>query len=527
MISKILDFFLSFFDQKSRKIFFSSVIIMLISHGFCFTNLMYSHDSLVFYDVGGWSKIVLGRWLYPFLVHRRQLATPGLMGALSILYVSFAVVIVAKTFDLCEIKWRGVGLSVAILFGTNITLISLFCTYINDADADCLGLLLACLAVYGFKLFPKIINIFVPAVLLTFCLALYQSYICVAAGLFVILLIYESSKMENWNDISSVLLYGVKELFTLILAVVLYIPSMYVFANHYDIALSTGYNGAGNFSLLTITDVFKAIPKAYIYFKDTFFTVTEYNTHIIVAVNWLMIIILMITILIYIISHQRFLGSLVIIIPCILLFPLALNSIYIVSFGTIHQLMIFAFCIVYMLPLVFISITDTCFWKKRLLKSFDYEKIKIAILAVTFCSIIVVGFNNAVFANGAYVHKKLVYDNTKLHAHTIWEDINHLEGYKEGETPVLFMGSFDESMVAYKSSVSDIYGPSLTGAVNSSITYASTSNCFYRSILGRDINISYDDSKIKNNVQYLSMPIYPQNGYCQMIGDFVVVKLSD
>lgn len=35
-----------FFDETGRFIFVSSVIVMILAHGFCFMNLMYSHDSL-------------------------------------------------------------------------------------------------------------------------------------------------------------------------------------------------------------------------------------------------------------------------------------------------------------------------------------------------------------------------------------------------------------------------------------------------------------------------------------------------
>lgn len=102
-------------------------------------NVIYSHDSL---DIAGrgFYKIQLGRWLYPLLVRARSLPVPWLMGTLSTVYVSLAAVLAAKVLELSKRQ----GLCMGILFAANITLTSLFGTFIFDADADCLALLLAC-----------------------------------------------------------------------------------------------------------------------------------------------------------------------------------------------------------------------------------------------------------------------------------------------------------------------------------------------------------------------------------------------
>lgn len=515
-------YFESFFDKKTVFIFVSSIIIMLLAHGFCFMNLMYSHDSLGFADTSGLEKVGLGRWLYPFFVHRRLIATPWVMGAFSIVYVSLAVVFVAKLFDLSKMQ----GVSVGILFATNVTLTSLFCTYIFDADADCFGLLLACFAVYAFNKYPRALRIVVPIISLSLCLALYQAYICVAIGLFLILLICESNDSNDWKDVFYVFLIAVKELLILLFGVVLYIPLMLAASKHYGIELSTGYNGAGNLSSLKINDVITDIPVAYQIFRDTFFNITEYNTLSIVRTNWLMLVLLLISLVIYVYSHRKFLGSLVIVIPCLLIMPLGLNAIHLVSFGLMHQLMIFAFCIIYFLPQI---ITRKSL--ENNLENVNSHKVISSlsniVFTISFLAIAYIGYSNIVYSNGAYVYKKLVYDNTELHAQTIWKDINCIDGYNEGETQVVFMGEFTSSKVAYNGSVGTRYLSVLTGAASSSITYPGTANCFYYDILGRELNIAHNDVELLDNSEYIEMPAYPKDGYCKMIGDRVVVKLQN
>ena len=511
-----------FFDETGRFIFVSSVIVMILAHGFCFMNLMYSHDSLTFVYTCGPFKVSLGRWFYPFLESRRLFATPWFMGISSILYVSMAVLLVAKLFNFNKVQ----GICVAILFGSNVTLTSLFCTYIFDADVDCFAIFLACFAVFSFKKFPKVINIIVPIFSLTLSLALYQSYICLAAGLYIALLIQESSKSNSWKDVLSVFLCGVKELFTLASGTILYVFLTHIASKHYGVELLTSFNSAGSLSSLKVSDMIENIPKAYEYFKDTFFGITEYNTLTIVRVNYVIALFLAASVVVYIIKHKKFLGSLIIVLPAILIMPLALNAIYLATSGVIHQLMIFSFCIVYLLPLIIINTQDINVFQDEPLNKYA-EYIKKLICGVTIVATMVIGFNNIVYANGAYVYKKLVYDNTQLHAQTIWKDINSIDGYIEGETQVVFMGEFPKSNAAYNSPVATRYYDQLTGASNSSITYNGTEYQFYYGILGRNLNITYNDATISEAKEYADMPIYPSNGYCKMIDDRVVVKLSN
>ena len=511
-----------FSSETDKFVFAATVVIMIAAHGFCFMNLMFSHDSLSFYDMETMEKVRLGRWLYPFIEHRRSFATPWLMGVLSILFVSIAVVLVSKILHFNKYQ----GLCVGILFGTNVALTSLFCTYVYDADADCLGIMLACLAVYAYEKLPKVVNVVVSALSLVLCLSLYQAYICVSIGLFVLLVIKESIKSSSWKEVGLALWNGVQEVITLVVATIIYIPVMSAVSRHYGLSLSMDYNGAGNLSSLTIGGLIEAIPSVYKYFADSFFVITEINTSMLVKMNWIMVFLLVASLAIYIASHKKFLGSLVLVIPCVLIMPLALNAIQFVSGGMMHHLMIFAYCVMYLLPIVLISEVqcvdcENHFWYNII--DWACKAVNVVIVPI----IIVIGFYNIVYANGAYVHKKLVYDNTALHAQTIWEDINNIEGYVEGDTQVVFMGNLYASDIEYKSSVAGRYSGILTGSGGSSISYDATASRYYYGILGRNVNIIFNDPEILQSDEYESMPVYPVEGYCKRIGDRIVVRISE
>jgi len=193
---------------------------------------------------------------------------------------------------------------------------------------------------------------------------------------------------------------------------------------------------------------------------------------------------------------------------------------YFISSETAHHLTMYAFNLIYLIPFVLLKDMVINNKETKIIRSFN----KIcACLLLVIC--LFIGYHNTVYSNGAYTYKKLVYDNTLLHAQTIWKDINSIENYVEGETEVLFVGSFWNSSINYNSSIQNRYLNVLTGAFGSSITYEDTAEAYYYAILGRNIKITYDESKVDIK-EYENMPAYPKNGYCKMINDVVVVKVS-
>ena len=142
-------------------------------------------------------------------------------------------------------------------------------------------------------------------------------------------------------------------------------------------------------------------------------------------------------------------------------------------------------------------------------------------------AVAIVSFNTVAYANGAYVHKKLVYDNTLLHAHKIWADVSSLEGYVDEDVQVVFIGEFSKSKAAYTGPTGDKYEDVLLGSNGSSMTYDSSIEQYYYAILGRDMNVEVNDPELMENETVKAMSTYPSEGYCKWVGDKVVVKLSD
>ncbi|MBQ3795614.1 MAG: glucosyltransferase domain-containing protein [Butyrivibrio sp.] len=501
------------FDKKDQFVFITTVILMIVTHGFAFTNLMYSHDSLYFYVIDGPQKVSAGRWLYPVLLQMRSIATPWTMGVLSTIFVALSAVIVSRLLEFDRVK----SLCVSILFSTNIALTALFGTYIYDGDADCLALLMACLAVYAYERFPQKKNRNVAMISIIMCLALYQAYICVTIGLFIILEIKRAADAKDMKDVQETFRHGVSEIGLLFLSSIFYIITMLFFGIISGAGLTQDYNGAGNISNLSVSKVLLAIPNAYLYFAKRLIKPAAVNPPIVLLAIAALLVLIVVSLVDYIKKHRDYSGSLRIIIPGVLILPLGLNAISLVSLGTMHQLMIYAFCLIFLLPFVFVDLNNK--------KDSDYKKGK-TINTVAVISIAIIGIYNFAYANGAYTYKKLVYDNTILHAQRIWEDVNEIDGYTEGQTPVVFVGNFAESAVSYKSPVGYKYYDLLLGGFGTSITYEESIRRYYESILGREMVIELGDKNAAYYSEAKDMSVYPAEGYCNLVGDTVVIKMS-
>lgn len=176
----------------------AALACMLLAHGFAFANLFPNHDStIVVYDAQ-WTMYVLGRWLqnlyYPLI--RGKIAAPWLIGAFSTLYLALAGYGIAR---LLELKRWAAALLTGLL-GCCATVVSALSTYNLWTDAYMLAMLLACAGVWCAERWRGVWGVCGAAVCFCGCLALYQSYIQFAVGLFLLLLLGRALRGASWRE---------------------------------------------------------------------------------------------------------------------------------------------------------------------------------------------------------------------------------------------------------------------------------------------------------------------------------------
>jgi hypothetical protein len=194
---------------------------------------------------------------------------------------------------------------------------------------------------------------------------------------------------------------------------------------------------------------------------------------------------------------------------CILiLFPLGMNFVCIMSKGMEHTLMIYAFVFMYIFA---VSVSEVAFAAKGKLIP------KIGLIICILCVV----WSNVVYANQTYLKKDLQEKAITSLMTRIVSDIEDIDGYEAGVTPVAFYGSFEASDY-----VQELYGFEDVlpyGMGKSTLTYIGTEQALLKYILNVPMNVV---SLSDEDADITKMPTYPTNGSIGYVGDVIVVKIS-
>ena len=495
--------------------FTATGIFYFFVHGYRAFHNMYSGDALVdLYQADYAWQIALGRCFDPiWLFLRGTLLSPWL---LSILAMCFLCLTVGLTADYLEM--RGVvpvALLSAVMTG-NVVLTCMNASFLPWLDLYVLTLLLNAAGVWCLE--KKRIAWFLGGtVLLTLGLGTYQSYITFAIALVMIKLLMSLSEKGSQKEI---LKWLVRCGIAFLLAGLLYYGSWKLIQKCFHIWTADSYNGMASLwdysecsipSLLVLT--YKKVLD-FFWNPDVFVSLYFRGQSLSVLWVWALrimtiaAVVLAVGMLVYknvkyhTTAIQRVFQAVLVV-----LFPLGINSICVITKGTEHMLMIYAFLAVYMLAI-------------RL--AFDnvlQEKKKHWIKALAIVCIAVIFWENAVYANQVYVKRKLQEDAALSLMTRVLYDVEHSEGYIPGETPVAISGYFSRSP-----EIKDPEGLSDVGMYNTAVFYQQTPEAFLRYYMNANVALTSLDPNLE---EIQNMPLYPQKGSVAYVGDVLVIKISE
>lgn len=507
-------------DKKLLKqSFLYTFILGFVTHGYFFANFMVSHDSLNnLFISGDWSKANFGRIFYHIymILSRGRIVLPWLIGILAICWCSLAVYLILRLFD---IRKSSTIFMVSAIGITNPTVYALTATYIHDLDADLFALLLA---VFSVTLCNKAMTevskkvryglIFAGAVLLSIVLGIYQSYISVAIALIII---YSIKELLAQKDFQKVLLRGLNGVAMLAISAILYLCEIKIFSYFAGISImdNNNYNGLGNMSSVfsggLLNKVFHAYMDFFMAFKNL---VSSYpgRTYLIVH---LILAICIIGIVLYGLLKLDWKSKALTIVLGILM-PLGMNISFVLSGGTIHDIMRYAFWFIYLLALILLLwiVEDV---------SIPTGIKKILYGLVMFC-LLIVASGNIQTANTIYVKKDLEYQSTLSYMTRVAERMEQQEDYIPGKTPVAIIG---ENVIGITRYGFEQY-TNITGVeLESPITFYKTYEKYFEYVLGTPVSFHYDET-LKNDKRVIIMPSFPKEGSVEMIDGILVVKLA-
>ena len=503
--------------KKFKFILIFTLIFMVIAHGYCYTNLNFSHDSMRTFFWNNHDTVEIGRYLLPILlILRGKYYPPLLIGALT--YISL-VLIIYLLVDFFKIKSKGNIILISGIFSTSSTLTLLNATYLDFSDMYIFACLLMTLAAWLWKNYEKgYLYAIIPAFI---SLGIYQSYIGFFIGMVMLISIKDLIDNKNYKEVLS---KGLKSLVTVFTSLVLYAICAKVIPIIFGMELTDSYNSMGGvfnyFINGGILSIIELIIKTYISVVKYIVKPSTYYNILISIFNIILILIGIIYIILFLRDKKIKNNNKMLLIILLIFLPFGINISTFLGCGVVHQLMIYSFFLLYIIPIIVIEngYLEKYFSNKNLLKNLSKFK-NISLILLIISSII--------YSNQCYLKKNLEFDTTLTTINRIIDKIEQTEGYEVGKTKVAIIGSLNDSIVSLKRKGFDYDSVGLYE--NFSITYYRTYKHYLENYLGYPINIVYEEEmkEIAQKSEVKEMNSFPSSGYIQYVDDVLVVKVAD
>ncbi len=485
--------------RKGKVPFLSALVWGLLAYTFAFTNKLLNHDEAgQLFDKG--ARITSGRWGLSIVDHvLPNYSMPWLYGLMTVVMIALAVCMIVRMFRL---RSRLIQVLLAGSIMVFPSVIGLF-GYMFTSSAYGLSFLLAVGAVWCIR--QKRIVFAIPALaLMGFSLSIYQSYISVAAGLLVVLLIQDLLAEDTAGN---VLKRGIYYVGFLVLSLAGYYLATQLLLMILMTQFSAYASGVSTFSLSILP---QRIAAAYGIFLEYF---TQGNRGLVVTpLAGILHLLLMLG---AIPQLRRLKGpEMALMLVLIALLPLAINCMFLITpADAVHTLVLYGFIALYVLSAVLLD-RD---WDRT---SGLLRRAGLNLAAAALAGIVIV---NTYVSNIAYLNLHLRYENSYAFYTALLAQVQQLPEFREG-SKLAVIGSYDHP--DFYEEQFGMLDP-LTGGkgfLPESYSYGE----FLEYYIGLPIPIASEAeiAQIQQTEQFQAMATYPYYGSTAVIGEVIVVKLS-
>lgn len=502
--------------------FLSTTIWMLIAHLYRWVHMTSaSHDSLLLDQMNDamW-EISLGRFLQPvYCFLRGDIPSPFLIGILSIVFLSLTVLVTCKLLNLTS------PFTIVLLSGilsTNISLILHNATYVFTVDLSMLACLLGTLSVFWCVRYKYGFALGAPCVIMIFALS--PGYIAYPITLTLIFLIRETL---IGCPLRTVIIIGCKFLAFLFVGAILY---LFIFPTVQEAAgiTSVAYRGFSEILGYEGNTILPMLIKTYTLPFDYLAHPKTYGAIVVSFANAILTILTIVGFVLHCQKARVALQRIILAIAFLLLIPLAMDCVFFIAKGAVHELMFFSFNLYYALCLMILYLG----FPKTPMQASDVSlqaKTRNAVFAATTICFSIILLSNVIFANQVYVKKDLEAQATHSVMTRIVDEIEELDEYTPGVTPVAIIGSlrFNEYYSRPLPGYDHLEGIGL-GFGGHSVTRLTTYRWYLAYVLNIPINLVSNEmvAELASEESVQKMPVFPHNGYCEVVNGTVIVKLS-
>ena len=488
----------------------ASLIVGFLAHMFAFANKLVTPAELSALFKKG-ATTVSGRWGLELLSHvLPNYSMPWLYGVMSIVLITVAVCFIIHMFGIKNKVLQAVTAGLVISFPSLTGTFS----YMFTSSSYAVSFLLAVLA--AFFASRKRWVMYLPAVVCTvLSVSIYQSYIAITASLLVLVLIQQT--LQETEDVKKIFVRGVG--FVLFLGASL---GIYWAITQWIYACTETELGAYASRQLSFgyESPVKILGKIYGFFWAFF----RYGTQGLITsklsrcIHFGCMLLVGIEIVCWAV-HNKKAGRIALLLFLILILPMSINCMYIfTAWSSVHTLVLYSFIAIYILTAIVID--NGCLVALKPVLVNKCRRLSFDIIVVCMCAVICI---NTFIANEAYLNMYLRYENSYSFCTALIADIQMTPGYTS-ETRVALLGTYeDPSFYENFDNLDSITGVAGVSPNVWSKWYLFEYYCGYR------INFAYDwqIEEVVQTEEYAQMSTYPDNGSIQMIGDVLVVKLSE
>ena len=450
----------------------------------------------------------MGRFLQPYYVYLRgNVVSPWLVGVIGSVFAMMSVLVI---LNILQIENPVYEILAAGFLVANLTVTELCGIYLYIYDCCMIALFFACLSVWCWMHVRHPWHIVMGAACLVLSMGFYQAYISVTIVLGVVILLQKTLSDTAWREEIG---DAVSMLLMTAIGCIAYLLLYKIQLSVWHTTPTDGSNGMQRLVELSVGMIVQNIMKTYRDILDFFVTGSRYFGGIVCALHGMLLLIVLAGFIILLWQKKLKVFNLTTAILLIITLPVWCNFTSVLQGEGIVLRSSYALYLLFPIGLMIINSIGSVPLKKQM----QY--------IVGFICIFLL-IRNVQYSNTVYMYARVTYDRTVSIMTRILEDVEEYEGYESGKTQVAVIGQFsgNYNVAAYKGDRKYVNGSNTT-----STTYPQTTYNFWRS-LGSPINGIEDLVILETYAEMNSvkeMPCYPYDGYCQMVGDVLVVKIAD
>lgn len=495
-------------QRKSCRVpFLASLVFGFLAYGFTFTNKLVNHDEVFSLFIKG-ATVDSGRWglgaldsIFP------NISMPWIYGIFTIVFLALAVCLMTRIFRvenrLLQVLFAGCVLVFPSLTGTF--------GYMFTSCSFALSFLSATVAVWLMQ--EKGIWRFLFALgFLVFSLSIYQSYIALAAGLLVLMLIH---RLLHGEDTVSLIRSGVLYVVFLILSLGLYYGATQVILKLLHVEMNGYASGNLGFSLAAIpANILESYRSFFRYFTEGFRGL--FPTALSRGLHMTFLVISLVLLVLWALARkEKKAGRLLLLAALVGILPLALNCMYLFTVpDSIHTLVLYGMVGIYAFAVI---VSDACL---SLMHPRPLGTVLLNMLTVCLSAILLL---NIYIANAASLNLYLRYENAYSFYTALAADIRQMPEFDENTT-IAVIGTWQEPSF-YEEKFPFL--TELTG-VKGFLPDSYSRAKFLEFYIGLPIPSASEEemAAITATAEFAQMPAYPYYGSTKFFGDTLVVKLS-